>query len=100
MERFDEVVNDIKGAWVATHKTVKEVEYTYEDYFYKTNLSTMMVIWKEKNPERLAKQIHDLIFEMEKLGHTAVLSGVDAPWGENDSYNVFVRVTYTERFDD
>lgn len=100
MDRFDEVVNQVKGAWVATHKTVKEVEYEYNDFFYKTNLSELLVTWKEKNPERIAKQIRDLIFEMEKLGHTAVLSGVEPPWDETEPYTIFVRITYTERFDD
>ena len=101
MERFDEVVNDIKGAWVATHKTVKDVEYEYEDFFYKTKLSSMMVTWREKNPERLAKQIDDLIVEMEKLGHSAMLANIEPPFESiDDFYTVDVRITYKERFDD
>lgn len=104
MDRFDEVVDQIKGAWLATHKTVKDVEYEYEDYFHKTALSSMMLTWREKNPERIAKQIRDLIVEMEKLKHTAVLSNIEPPYSfhdvEDEFYTIDVRITYTERFDD
>jgi hypothetical protein len=99
MDRFDEVVNDIKGAWVATHKTVKEVKYEYSDYFFKTDRSDLCVIWKEKNPERIAKQIHDLIVEMAKLGHEARLHFIETPYDSDGMYMIEAIVNYTERYD-